>query len=123
MVELFERSGRVANPSRLLRDMVNRERKASTAVGHGVAFPHVRTRQARETIIAVALTPEGIPFDTPDGQTVQLILAMVTPPHDDRLYLNLIRRFSEMFHGDAALPEVLAARDEHEVIRVLDSYL
>lgn len=123
LVELLDRSGRVGNPAKLLRDLINRERKASTAVGRGIAFPHVHSLQAREMIAAVALAPEGIPFDAPDGAPVHLLVAMVAPSHDNRLYLNLVRRFAEMFRGDAVLPEVLAARDEHEVIRILGGYL
>jgi mannitol/fructose-specific phosphotransferase system IIA component (Ntr-type) len=123
LAEIFERSERVSNPSRLLRDLVNRERKASTALGRGVAFPHVHSLQARDLIVAVALAPEGIPFDAPDRELVRLIVGIVAPRDNDRLYLNLVRRFSEMFLGDVALPEVLAARDEYEVVRVLGGYL
>ena len=123
MAELLMRSGRVGHAGRLLRDLIHRERRASTAVGHGVAFPHVHSDQAKEMLVAIARAPQGIPFDSADGQPVRLIVAMVAPHDNDRLYLNLVRRFSEMFSGDAALAEILAAKDEYEVLRAVQGYL
>ncbi|MBA3710142.1 MAG: PTS sugar transporter subunit IIA, partial [Planctomycetes bacterium] len=54
IAEILERSGRLANPSKFLRDLVNRERKATTAIAPGIAIPHVRTLQAREFIMGLA---------------------------------------------------------------------
>lgn len=123
IAEMFASAGRVGHVGKLHRDLINRERRASTAVGRGVAFPHVRSQQAKEMLLGILRAPEGVPFESPDGEPVRLIVAMVAPPGDDRLYLNLVRRFSVMLSGDAALPELLAAADEHELIRVLESYL
>ena len=41
--ELLDRSGLVANRSKFTRDLINRERKATTAIAPGIAIPHVRT--------------------------------------------------------------------------------
>lgn len=123
IADMFEETGHVGRLTRLHRELCLREGKASTAVGNGVAFPHIKTLQAKELMVAIALAPEGIPFDTPDGEPVFLIAAIVSPKGEDRAYLNLVRRFSEIFSGGAALPELLAADSEHEVIRILSSYL
>jgi mannitol/fructose-specific phosphotransferase system IIA component (Ntr-type) len=120
---LFEASGRIDRIDRLHRELMLREGKASTAVGRGIAFPHIKTLRAREMLCAIALAPKGIPFDEPDDEPVRLIVGIVSPKDEERAYLHLVRRFSEVFLGDAALPEILEARDEHEVIRILSSYL
>ena len=39
IVDLFDATGQVGNRNKLLTDLVNRERKASTALGNGVAVP------------------------------------------------------------------------------------
>jgi len=123
IADAIESSGSVGRINRLRRELHLREGKASTAVGRGIAFPHIRTLQVREMTGAIALAPEGIPFDSPDGEPVRLIVMLVSPKGEERAHLNLVRRFSEVFQGDAALAEVLQAQSEHEVIRILDSYL
>ena len=63
MVELFEATGNVSNPNRLFRDLHNREKKATTAVGQGVVIPHVRTLQVNSFVMVFGRSREGLPFD------------------------------------------------------------
>src|SRR5579872_3806404 len=78
LVALLEKSGKVANRKKLLQDLVNRERKATTGLGDGVALPHVRTPQAKGFAIAVGVVPgDGLDFDSVDGEPVRVFIAMV----------------------------------------------
>jgi PTS system fructose-specific IIC component len=120
LAALLEGSGRIGNPNRLFTDLWNREKKATTAIGGGVAIPHVRTLQAKEMVIAVALSPEGIDFDSPDGEPVHVFLAMVAPPYDDTLYLRIVRQIATMFQNDGRLVgRLLEAEGVHDVIYLL----
>ena len=123
LVELMKKSGRVGNPSKLLTDMINRERKATTGIGHGIAIPHVRTMHAKQLIMAAALCPEGIDFGAIDTQPVYFFLAMVAPKYADTLYLHLYKKIAKFFRCDWALPLLLKAKNEHEVIHILSSNL
>ena len=78
IAELFEASGQIDRVDKLHRELTLREGKASTAVGRGIAFPHIKTLRTREMICAIALAPEGIPFDEPDGEPVRLIVGIVS---------------------------------------------
>jgi PTS system fructose-specific IIC component len=117
LVELLERSGRIGNRSKLLNEFENRERKASTAIGHGIAIPHIRTLQARELIIGVALAPEGYDFDAPDGQPVKIFFAMAAPSYDDNLYLRVFKALAEVLRFDYFRERLLQAEQEYDIIR------
>lgn len=121
LVELLDASGKVQNKKRLLEDMINRERKATTGVGRGIAIPHVRTIQTREFVMAVGIAPEGgLPFDAVDGEPVRLFICLAAPPFDDRTYLKVYRILGELFgQGDGALEDLLHAQVPGEVIRTL----
>lgn len=119
LVECFEASGRVVNPSRLFTDLLNRERKASTGIGEGVAVPHVRTLQARDLILVFARSEKGVEFDAIDGKPVHLFFGVVAPPYNDRLYLQVYRRLMKAFLQEGARERMLQARDEHEAIKIL----
>jgi nitrogen PTS system EIIA component len=118
---LLAGSDRVGNESKLFTDLWNREKKATTALGKGIAIPHVRTMQAKDLIIAVALSPEGIPFEAPDGDPVRLFLAMVAPPYDDTLYLRALKVISTVASTEGMLERLFTAKDPHEVIFILGS--
>jgi PTS system fructose-specific IIC component len=122
LVALLDAAGKVSNPSKMLQDLLNRERKASTSLGHGLAVPHVRTMQAREFALAFGRSTRGLEFDAPDGQPVHFFICCVAPPYDDRLYLQLYKRIGEVFLKEANRRRLAAARDAHEIVRVLSEF-
>jgi len=123
IVSLFEADGNVANSRKLFADLLNRERKSSTALGHGVAVPHVRTMQAREMIVAFLMSTPGIHFDAPDDEPVHIFFAMVTPPYQDQTYLKLYRSVAKMFSSPSVPEDLMNARGEGEIRKILRRYL
>ncbi len=119
---LFETSGNISNKSKLLTDLSNREKKASTALGAGVAVPHVRTMQARQMTIAFLRSPEGIYFDAPDGKPVHVFFAMVAPPYEDQEYLKLYKAVATMFSAPSIAAELISADSEGQIRGILRRY-
>lgn len=123
IVDLFGASGSVGNPAKLLTDLVNRERKASTALGHGVAIPHVRTMQAKGMILAFLKSTPGVSFDAPDGRPVHVFFAMVAPPYEDQEYLRVYRSIGKVFSYPRVAEEMMEAYTEGEIRKILRQYL
>jgi mannitol/fructose-specific phosphotransferase system IIA component (Ntr-type) len=119
MARLLAASGRVGNESKLFQDLLFREKKASTGIGSGLAIPHIRTLQAKELIVAVALSREGVDFDAVDRQKVHVFVAMVTPPYEDKLYLRVLKSLGNAFSAPGVQKSLLDARSAGEVMRVL----
>jgi PTS system fructose-specific IIC component len=120
LVTILETSGKVANRRKLLNDLANRERKATTGLGTGIAMPHVRTPQAKGFAMAVAVAPSGLAFDAVDGEPVRLFVAMVAPAYDDRFYLKVERDLAGAFARGPELRDVLlGATSAGELIRLL----
>jgi PTS system nitrogen regulatory IIA component len=64
-------TGFATDPSRLLGNLLERERMMTTAIGHGVALPHPRKPIAGmfpEPAIALGLCPTGTDFEAIDDQ-------------------------------------------------------
>jgi mannitol/fructose-specific phosphotransferase system IIA component (Ntr-type) len=119
LAELLDQSGRISNVSKLTTDLLNREKKATTGIGGGLAIPHVRTIQAREFLIAVGISPDGLPFASLDDQPVQVFIAMVAPPYEDRTYLQVYPRIGQLFREDWMMDALLDCSSPGEVIRLL----
>jgi mannitol/fructose-specific phosphotransferase system IIA component (Ntr-type) len=122
LCELFEATGEISSRSRLFRDLQNREKKAGTAIGEGVALPHVRTLQAREFLMCFARSSEGLPFRAPDEKPVHLFIGMVSPPYEDRTYLRVYKALSPILKEPERLREFLEAGEESEVLRLLETF-
>ena len=116
MVELFEMSGVVVNPSKLLTDLVNREAKATTGMGMGMAMPHVRTLQARELVVAVMRSKRGVYFNSMDNQPVHAFIGLVGPPYDDKEYMRLMSMVGKAMQDGVLVPIVLEAESASQVM-------
>lgn len=119
LVTLLESGVRIGNRTKLLNDYINRERKATTGIGHGIAIPHVRSMQAKEFSIAFARSSQGYYFDSLDNQPAHLFFIMAAPPYDDDFYLKVYKSLAEMLQYDSFREELLSMQTEGELMRVL----
>jgi PTS system nitrogen regulatory IIA component len=99
----------------LFEVLLARENLGSTAVGDGIAIPHVRNPVLLHVRPAVALCflSEAIPFGALDGKPVDILFVIVTP--SSRSHLSLLSRLSSALH-DAAFRDVLKRRGSPEEI-------
>ena len=119
LVNLLDRSGKVCNKKKLFIDLVNREKKASTGIGKGIAVPHVRTMQARDFVMGFARSKQGYDFDALDKKLVHLFFVMVAPPYDDNLYLKVFKGLAQILQYDFLREKLLFAETEFEIMRAI----
>ena len=122
LADLLDASGRVSNKSKLLTDLTNREKKDSTAVGDGIAIPHVRTMQAKEFTMCFARSTPGVEFGARDGGPVHFFIAVVAPPWDDKLYLEVYRSIGGLFLQEGMRERLREAASVHDVIRIISEF-
>ena len=120
LVDLLDKSGKVVNQKKLLLDFFNREKKATTGIGKGIAIPHIRSMQAREFVLGLARSETGYEFDSLDGMPVHLFFVMAAPPYDDNLYLKVFKALAEMLQFDYFVQKLLEVSTEYEVIRAIE---
>ena len=122
LAELFAASGEVRNEHKFYLDLLNRERKASTAIGEGLAVPHVRSMQPRKLVLCFARSVRGVDYFSPDGRPVHLFFGVAAPSYDDSTYLRLYKWLAGAFSREDWLHEALmSAAEPGEVIRIIKS--
>ena len=86
----------------LLAELHQRERHYNTALGQGIAIPHLRaaiTTQHPATIHCVlGWSPHGVDYDAPDGAPVHLIIMYYIPDACKNAYLQEIAGFLKPFN-------------------------
>ena len=121
LVDLLDENARVGNRNKLLLDFVNREKKASTAIGGGIAIPHIRSKHAAEFMMAFARSAKGYDFESLDGKPTHLFFIMAAPPYDDSLYLRVFKALAEMLQYDTFRRELMSITSPGELIRAIRS--
>jgi len=84
----------------LFEVLLARENLGSTAVGDGIAIPHVRNPVLLHVRPAVALCflDKPIPFGALDGKPVDILFVLVTPT--SRSHLSLLSKLSAALHDE-----------------------
>ncbi len=104
---LFENTRQIPR-SRVFDSLFDREKLGSTGLGYGVAIPHGRIKTIKEPVCAFVRTATPVAFESPDGQPVRLVFAMLVPEHATEAHLQILSELAQMF-SDAALREALVA--------------
>ncbi len=120
LVSVLARAEEIINPTKLLRDLEHRERNASTALGNGLAIPHVRSLQTRAFIMGFARAEgDGLFYGAPDSEPVRLFFLMAAPPYDDRLYHQVHREVAEILSDEEVVQDLLVAGTGQDVFNIL----
>jgi PTS system nitrogen regulatory IIA component len=113
---LFENENKISRAA-VFDALFAREKLGSTGLGHGVAIPHGRIKSLRDTLAVFIRTKDGVPFESPDGEAVRLVFAILVPEHATEQHLNLLSELAQVF-SDATLRQALL--DEPDQSRAHD---
>jgi len=81
MVEALKRSGHIkANQVEgLVKALLKREQLGSTGIGHGVAIPHTKFENISRPIGTVAISHQGVDFQSIDNEPVYIFVLLISP--------------------------------------------
>ncbi len=117
----FENENRISRAT-VFDALFTREKLGSTGLGLGVAIPHGRIKQLRDTVAVFVRSKEGIPFDSPDGEPVRLVFAMLVPEYATEQHLNMLSELAQLFSDSDLREALLAAGDASTVHKLLTEW-
>ena len=97
---IFENNCGIAR-STVSDNLFARERLGSTGLGHGVAVPHGRVKGLKAPLAAFVRLAQPIPFESPDGEPVSLLVFLLVPDHVTQQHLEILSEVAEMFSSDS----------------------
>src|SRR5438105_5818155 len=118
---LFENSRQIRR-SRVFDALFDREKLGSTGLGYGVAIPHGRIRTLKEPVCAFVRTAAPIAFESPDGQPVSLVFAMLVPEHANETHLELLSELAQMFNDEHLREALLQTEDIQAAHRLITEW-
>ena len=101
----------------LLQLFLAREALASTALGDGIAIPHVRNPivlQVVRPMITLAFLAQPVDFGALDGKPVHVLFSIISPT--TRSHLQLLSRLSFTLHDDKFRKALLRQAPREEIL-------
>jgi PTS system fructose-specific IIC component len=99
----------------LAQAMLARERVGTTALGHGFALPHLRTAAVRQFIGAIGLAPNGLDFDSLDGEPTHVVFLLLGPFDERERHFELMGELSSMVRDKPSRLFLRSRRSRDEV--------
>ena len=107
------------NQNDVFDSLIARERLGSTALGKGIAIPHGRLKSGSQTLAAFIQLQEGVDFDAPDGDTVDLLCALTIPEECSDEHLQVLAFLSEIFSDDNTREKLRTANNSQDILDIL----
>ena len=84
-----------------------RESLGSTGLGAGVAIPHGRIKGLKQPLAAFMRLSEPVPFESPDGKPVSLLIFLLVPEQATQQHLEILSEIAQLL-SDRDIREGLA---------------
>lgn len=84
----------------IVEAILKREELGSTGIGRGVAVPHTKHPSVNELVGAIAVSEEGVDFDSLDGEKVHLLFLLISPPDRPGDHLRALENISRQLRDE-----------------------
>jgi mannitol/fructose-specific phosphotransferase system IIA component (Ntr-type) len=119
LIQLMAGQGYVENPEEVLAAALRREAIVSTALDHGLAFPHVRGIEAGGLTFSLGLKKRGLKFDPSQDRLTRIIFFIVIPSAVSVFYLQVLAGLIKAFQEEDARKQILACKTSEEMWTIL----
>ncbi|MCL2601760.1 MAG: PTS sugar transporter subunit IIA [Treponema sp.] len=120
LVDNLATSPQIKNRQELAQEILRREELMSTAIGRGIAIPHVRLSSITDLVVAIGISQtEIVDFQPLDDEPVRLLFMIAAATSQHAYYLQTLSFFSSRLKNHELRRAILAAKTPHEAYAVL----
>lgn len=120
MVDLMVKSGKIRDVEIYRKGVYAREEEGTTGIGEGIAIPHCKSDAVTKPGLAAMVVPEGVDFDSLDGEKVNLIFLIAAPNTEDNVHLDVLSKLSVLLMDENFTNSLKNAKTVEEFLSVID---
>jgi len=119
LVNIVVKSSRIKNKEALFNAILEREKLGSTAIGNGVAIPHVKIKGFKKPLLILGRSIEGVNFDSLDGEKTYLFFMLISPQEKVGLHLKILAKISHLVKDKFVVERLKKIKGKHEVFELI----
>ena len=106
--------------AKFVKEITARENLGTTAIGKGIAIPHVRSKLASELIGVLGFSPEGIDFDSLDKRPTHVVFMLASPMTDKDQQIRILGRIAGVANHANFLSFLLQCKSAQQIVDLLE---
>lgn len=119
MVSVLAKNKAIRNIKKLQQEVIDRENVGTTAIGKGLAVPHVKTNLVKGIFGCIAYFPEGVDFKSLDDKKTKVVLLVIASIDYANQYLEVMSQATKKL-GDIQSQRVMfLSSDKKKILEVL----
>jgi PTS system nitrogen regulatory IIA component len=120
MIENISSAPQIKNRQELTHEILRREDLMSTAIGRGIAIPHIRLSSITDMVVSVGLSQVDISdFQTLDDEPVRILFMIAAAYHQHSKYLQTLSYFAARLKNADVRSALLASKNTQEAYAIL----
>ncbi len=118
LTQVMSTSKAVGHKINFYKAIVEREKIVSTGIGMGIAIPHAKEESVSDFVLAIGRRPEGLDFESLDGQPAQLVFMLAAPNKQNDEFLRVLSKIVLVLKNQKFRKKILEARSTTEVVQL-----
>ena len=104
----------------IIKAILKREELGSTGIGRGIAVPHTKHPSVDKLVGTVGVSPEGVDFNSLDGEKVHLFFLLISPPDRPGDHLRALENISRQLRDDTFCKFLKQSKTAQDIKQLLD---
>ena len=117
--EFLLNKGLIRDGTKFAEDLTAKEKAQPTAIGKGIAIPHIMLPHLDRSYIVIARLKKGIPFDALGGEPVRIVILFLSPPAKKKEYIRNLARIASVLQRENVIEDLLKAENGVSVISIV----
>lgn len=120
MVDSFSTASQIKNSNELLPLIIERDSLMSTAIGYGIAIPHIKLNSVKGLVMAIGISKNGLScFDSIDKKPVHFVIMIVASLKQNFYYLQTVAHMSLKLKDEDIRTRLIQSTDASEAYSIL----
>jgi len=119
LVQILKDAGEIDDFDAVLKAVQEREDKQSTGLEKSIAVPHAKSTSVSRLKLAIGIAPEGIDFDSLDGEPSKLFFLLVAAPDQSGPHVEALAEIAKLANSKSFCKALTNSDNAREVVELM----
>ena len=119
LLDILVKNGKLRDREAAYAAVMDRERKMSTGMKHGIAIPHGKSPAVHDLVACIGISDAPVDFDSLDHEPCRIFIMTLSPIDKTGPHLQFLAEVSLLFKSSEKRAEILESSSSDEVLRIL----
>lgn len=121
MLDILVKAGKIVDKQVALACVLDREKKMSTGIKHGIALPHGKTDCVKDLVACIGISDKPVDFASLDKMPTRIFIMTLSPVNKAGPHLQFLSQISSLLKSEIMREKFLNAKTCEELIEILMS--